>query len=121
MERSRTRPRDRFIRFRKRDTLEICGSLKAPNRSEQHAFRRFCQLLQSLFGFEYHASLEALKNNYASLNPVHDTRKVGVFPSDTGDDYEAQLARTLDKANYKRNETVASWSGLCKKSVRFSN
>ncbi|MAW27663.1 MAG: hypothetical protein CMP98_02535 [Gammaproteobacteria bacterium] len=78
-------------------------------------------MLQSLFGFKYHASLEALKNNYASLNPVHDARKVGVFPSDTGDDYEAQLARTLDKASYKRKETVASWFSLRKKSVRFGN
>ena len=121
MERSRTRLRDRFIRFRKRDTLEMCGSPEAPNRSEQHAFRRFCQLLQSLFGFERHASLEALKNNYASLNPVHDTRKFGVFPLDTGDDYETQVALTLDKANYKRNDTVASWFGLRKKSVRFGN
>lgn len=121
MERSRTRPRDRLIRFRKRDTLEMCGSPEAPNRFEQRAFRGFCQLLQSLFGLERHASPEALQNKYTSLNPVHDNRKVGVFPSDTGDDYEKQLALILDKANYKQNETVASWFGLRKKSVRFGS
>ncbi len=99
----------------------MCASLEAPNRSEEHAFRRFFQLLQSLFGFEYHASLEARKNNYTSLNPVHDNRKVGIFPSDTGDYYEIQLALSLDKANYKANGTVASGFGLRKKSARFGS
>ncbi|MEM7366299.1 MAG: TMEM143 family protein [Pseudomonadota bacterium] len=139
----------------------MCVSAEALTGSEQHAFRRFCQLLQSVFHFEYHASLEALKDNYAPLNPDRDTRKVGVFPSDTGEDFVTQLTRILDKANYERvtqeeidaaleesslfklkidinfddfeeavlfargeaerNETVASWFGLRKRSVRFSN
>lgn len=139
----------------------MCVSAEALKGSDQDGFRRLCHLLQSVFHFEYHRTLESLKDNYAPLNPDRDTRKVGIFSSDTGENFVTQLTRTLDKANYERvtqqeidaameesslfrlkidinfddfeeavlyargeaerEETVGTWFGLRKKTVRFSN
>ena len=139
----------------------MCVSAEALKGPDQEGFRRFCHLLQSVFHFEYHSTLEALKDNYAPLNPDRDTRKVGVFTTDAGSDFVAQLEQTLDRANYERvtqdetsaameesslfklkidinfddfdeavlfargegerEETVSSWFGWRKKTVRFSN
>ncbi|MCB1693171.1 MAG: DUF3754 domain-containing protein [Pseudomonadales bacterium] len=65
-------------------------------------FREVCRLLQSVFHFEYHDNLEALKDAYAPLNPDRDTRKVGVFTGAGQTSFVDQLALLLDKANYEK-------------------
>ena len=64
-------------------------------------FREFCHLLQSVFHFEYHDTLETLKDLYAPLNPDRDTRKVGVFTEEPGESFTETLHGLLDKANYE--------------------
>ena len=64
----------------------------------QMRFREVCRLLQSVFHFEYHDNLEALKDAYAPLNPDRDTRKVGVFTGAGQTSFVDQLALLLDKA-----------------------
>jgi len=102
MEKKRTRPALRFIPFRKKDIVEMCVASGGLNGVQQMKFREFCRLLQSVFHFEYHAKLEAIKDTYAPLNPDRDTRKVGVFVGQEERSFVDQLEELLDKANYER-------------------
>jgi hypothetical protein len=96
------RPALRFIPFRKRDVVEMClaeGSLSAV---EQMQFRDVCQLLQSVFHFDFHRILENLKDTYAPLNPDRDTRKIAAFGSDQQSEFVDHLQTLLNNANYER-------------------
>ncbi|MDH3407666.1 MAG: TMEM143 family protein [Gammaproteobacteria bacterium] len=97
-------PALRFIPFRKRDIIEMClgrGELDAEAVAQ---FREFCRLLQSVFHFEFHAVLEALKDSYAAVDPDAATRRPdGSAPeAPAGGGTVELLTRLLDKANYER-------------------
>ena len=64
----------RFIPFRKRDIVEMLLAEERLDHAQATQFRQFCQILESIFHFDYHRRLEALKNAYAPLNPDRDTR-----------------------------------------------
>jgi len=96
-----SRPRLRFIPFRKKDIIEMCISGGGLSGSDQMKFRQFCHLLQSVFHFEYHDTLETLKDLYAPMNPDRDTRKVGVFVEESGESFTETLHGLQDKANYE--------------------
>lgn len=102
MEKRRQRPRERFIPFRKKDVVEMCLATGKLDGVGQMKFREFCQVLQSVFHFEYHDLLEELKDLYAPLNPDRDTRKVGVFPESEELSFMNSLDQLLNKANYER-------------------
>jgi hypothetical protein len=96
------RPALRYIPFRKRDVVEMClteGSLSAV---EKMQFRDVCQLLQSVFHFDFHQVLEDLKDTYAPLNPDRDTRKIAAFGSHRQTEFVDQLQTLLNGANYER-------------------
>lgn len=97
-----SRPRLRFIPFRKKDIIEMCIADGALGRADQKTFREFCHLLRSVFHFEYHDTLETLKDLYAPLNPDRDTRKVDVFVDQPAKSFTETLHGLLDKANYER-------------------
>lgn len=101
------RPKLRFIPFRKKDIVEMCIAGGGLDGKEQMQFRAFCYLLQSVFHFEYHERLEALKDSYAPLNPDRDTRKVGVLLEDDDASFVDQLEVMLDKANYEALDNEA--------------
>ncbi len=70
--------------------------------SDQMKFRNMCHVLASVYHFEFHEKLEALKDHYAPLNPDRDTRKIGVFPDDDESEFTVKLDELLDKANYEK-------------------
>lgn len=102
-----THKRFRFIPFRKRDILDMClhSDIK-----DAHAptFRQFYTLLDNVLGFEFHQTLESLKDSYADVDPDADTRRVTTLtPSknnntDTLDNtFAEQLRLLLQQANYE--------------------
>ncbi len=97
----------RFIPFRKTDVIDMCladGSLPSVDAA---AFRRFCQVLVSVFHFEYHDTLEQLKNLYAPVNPDRDTRRPdGQDETDIGE-FASTLETLLTAANYDRLDQQA--------------
>ncbi len=97
-----SRPRHRFIPFRKKDIIEMCLASGGLEATEQGKFRAFCHLLQSLFHFEYHQTLETLKDLYAPLNPDRDTRTIDLVDDDTEVSFTDTLDALLDKANYEK-------------------
>lgn len=65
-------------------------------------FREFCHVLKSVFHFEFHDTLEQLKDLYAPINPDRDTRKVGVFSDEEGESFTDTLHELLNNANYEK-------------------
>ena len=58
----------RFIPFRKQDIVDMCSE-ELKSSTQKTSFKQFCDLLASLIHYDYHATLESLKNNYAPFDP----------------------------------------------------
>ncbi|TMO71287.1 DUF3754 domain-containing protein [Pseudoalteromonas sp. S3776] len=94
----------RFIPFRKQDIVDMCSDELA-NGSEQTSFKQFCDLLASLIHYDYHATLESLKNNYAPFDPNSDTRSLAPVSHDKKAqcqrDFAKDFAKVLNAANFE--------------------
>jgi len=94
----------RFIPFRKQDIVDMCSDELA-NGSEQTSFKQFCDLLASLIHYDYHATLESLKNNYAPFDPNSDTRSLAPVSEDQKAqcqrEFAKDFAKVLNAANFE--------------------
>jgi len=95
--------RDRFIPFRRRDVIRMLlddGGLKTDGAKQD--FDRFCRILESIFHFEFHQKLEAMKDSYFPMNP--DLKKQREYSRDELDQASDELFETLEEvlnhANY---------------------
>ena len=90
----------RFIPFRKRDIVEMCiqdGRLSG----QEDTFRQLYYMLSSVFHFEFHQIIEALKNRYGPLDPDADTRPIVHAAPLPELDFVELLGGLLEKANYE--------------------
>lgn len=96
--------REAFIPYRRSDLISLCledGELK---NTDVPKFRSFCELLSAYYHFQFHSSLEKLKDNYAPFNPDADTK----FISEPTPHQQAEMAHQLvadfetllERANY---------------------
>ncbi len=93
--------RYRFIPFRKVDIVQMC--LQENQLIDQEDdFRQLCHMLDSVFHFEFHQVVEALKDSYAPINPDTDTRSIDIHNPSAGHDFVDLLNGLLEKANYER-------------------
>ena len=90
----------RYIPYRKNDIIEMCLATTQWDEKQSERFRKFSQLLQSVFHYEFHQIQEQLKDAYAPINPDADTREVKITNIDHGPDFIDLLESLLDKANY---------------------
>ena len=93
--------RYRFIPFRKADIVQMClqeNSLKG----EEDDFQQLCKMLASVFHFEFHQVVEALKDSYAPIDPDADTRSIENNASPAEHEFVDLLNGLLEKANYER-------------------
>jgi hypothetical protein len=98
--------RENYIPVRKAELADLLAKEAELSAEDRSAFRQFCQLLESVFHYEFHAQLEALKNAYAPFDPDSDTS-----PIEPLDDAECerridavfkQLVWLLERANFVR-------------------
>ena len=68
--------------------------------SEEATFLYVVRLIQSIYHFEFHDKLEALKDAYAPLNPSRDTRVL--FPAAPDVPLLPKLDELLNDANYDK-------------------
>ena len=68
--------------------------------SDRATFLHIVRLIQSIYHFEFHDKLEALKDAYAPLNPSRDTRVL--FPAASVDPLLPKLDELLNDANYEK-------------------
>ena len=59
--------KEHFIPFRKSDIVAMCLRDSDFDAQQQEDFAHCCSLLQSIFHFEFHQSLEQLKDRYAPV------------------------------------------------------
>lgn len=96
--------REAFIPYSRRDLIELCiedGQL-AP--ADVQKFRDFCEILSAYYHFDFHKSLEVLKENFAPFNPDADT-KLRIEPtpaeqSEMANKLVTAFKTTLERANY---------------------
>ncbi len=63
----------RFIPYRRQDVIELCINQGGLESQSHQSFSQLCHILESLIHFEFHATLETLKNTYAPFDPNADT------------------------------------------------
>ena len=97
---------DRFIPFTKSDVIEMCMQDAQQTGAEVKGFRDFCQILEALFHFEFHARLEKLKTCYGPFNPDADTRRIFNTSESEKKSLQKQLVSemiaVLDAANFEK-------------------
>jgi len=98
--------RNRFIPFRKADIITMCSGGPGLTDGEAKEFQEFCRILDALFHFEFHRSLETLKNSYAPFNPDADTRSLTDYLPQEKEQLQKQLVAALtavlDAANFEK-------------------
>ena len=98
--------RNRFIPFRKTDIIAMCGEDSRMNAEDLEEFRDLCRLLEALFHFEFHRSLEILKNCYAPFNPDADTRRLTEYLPQEKKQLQkklvAEMTAVLNSANFEK-------------------
>jgi hypothetical protein len=97
----KTLKRLRFIPYRKHDVVEMCLR-DQPSDINPQQFKKLCQMLSSIFHFEFYQVTESMKNTYASVNPDSDTRDIGLTDKSDNIDFVNLLGGLLEKANYER-------------------
>lgn len=98
---NQTKKRFRFIPFRKHDLVDMClenGDLA----QQDNTFRAFCQMLESVYHFEFHKIIESLKTCYAPFDPDTDTRAYRSTENIKTSPFVNQLENLLEKANFER-------------------
>jgi hypothetical protein len=97
---------NRFIPFTKPDVIEMCLKDAQLTEAEVKGFRDFCQILEALFHFEFHARLEKLKTCYGPFNPDADTRRIFNYSASEKKNLKKQLVSemtaVLDAANFEK-------------------
>lgn len=97
---------DRFIPVRKTDLINACIEHNGLASSEQGAFRDLCQLMVSTLHFDYHRTLEVLKDSYAPFDPNVDTLPIEVLSPNEVEDKQRVFADTfaevLNAANFEK-------------------
>lgn len=69
-------PRERYLPLRRTDLIDLCSDDPRLQPGDRPAFRDFARILQSVFHFEFHTRLEALKRCHAPVDPDVDTLAV---------------------------------------------
>ena len=94
----------RFIPFRKQDIIGMCSQELADS-AQQTSFKQFCDVLASLIHYNYHSTLESLKNNYAPFDPNSDTRSLAPVSKEQKAqcqrDFAKDFANVLNAANFE--------------------
>ena len=97
---------DRFIPYTKSDVIAMCMQDAQQTGAEVKGFRDFCQILEALLHFEFHARLEKLKTCYGPFNPDADTRRIFNTSESEKKSLQKQLVSemiaVLDAANFEK-------------------
>lgn len=97
--------KQRFIPFQKADIITLCSQERTLSEQQRDDFNTVCQLINSLFHFDFHQTLESLKQSYLPINPDADTQTLFAVSNSDKQQREAQLISTLtellDAANFE--------------------
>ncbi|KOR33282.1 hypothetical protein TI05_01980 [Achromatium sp. WMS3] len=97
---------ERFIPYRNAEIIDMLCQEGSLDQKQQQQFRDFCTILESLYHFEFHAKVKALKNYYHPFDPDQDTKTGRIYSPEELQQYEtklvANLSEVLNDANYEQ-------------------
>ena len=97
--------REAFIPYRRADLIEMCIEDGGLATAEVAQFRQFCEILSAYYHFEFHRSLETLKENFAPFDPDADTLIRQESGPDALNERQIKLVQSfktvLERANYR--------------------
>lgn len=94
--------KDRFIPLRKNDLLNVCLSEYQIGGADKEAFSSLCKLIISTLHYEYHQTLEALKDSYAPFDPNAFT----LSASDIANTDARSISKNAGQNIHDNNQTV---------------
>ena len=113
--------RNRFIPFRKADIVAMCCDGSDLKAGEAQEFRELYRILEALFHFELHRSLETLKNCFAPFNPDADTRPLTEYLPEEKEQLQkelvAEMTALLNAANFEQITTEDLEQALAEESL----
>ncbi len=96
----------RFIPYSRSDIIQLLVNEGSLTQEETNLFKQVCDLLLHIYHFEFHQSLETLKDCYAPVNPDADTHQIYNTNKDALLAKEQRLFEALntllDKANFEK-------------------
>ncbi|MFV1921409.1 MAG: TMEM143 family protein [Methylotenera sp.] len=96
----------RFIPYSRSDIIQLLVNEGSLTQEETNLFKQVCDLLLHIYHYEFHQSLETLKDCYAPVNPDADTYQVFNTNKDALLEKEKRLFEALnallDKANFEK-------------------
>lgn len=110
--------REHYIPLRKSDLVNLICSEKGLLADKRKDLRQFCLLASSIFHFEYHKELDALKDVYAPFDPDSETQPLKPFdPADRPKQMDVlfeKFTALMERANFRRltrEEILAATEG----------
>lgn len=97
-------PLYRFIPLSRQDVIRLCLTQQPMTAEDQKQFQSLSKLLSHHFHYEYHQTLEALKADYASLDPDRDTAPLNsptAHSPDVKKRFAEQLEQLVNAANFE--------------------
>ncbi len=98
--------KDRFIPLRKSALIRACADHCDLSPEKKQAFTSLCKLIISTLHFEYHQTLEILKDNYAPFDPNTDTLALDSLPVESLQQKQKIFTQTftdmLNAANFEK-------------------
>jgi len=100
-----TSDRARFIPFRKKDIITmIISDNSFKNESDRKSFSQLCEMMESIFHFEFYKELKTLKDVYFPINPDleshHKSSEEEI--NNANDQLLITLQKVLNDANYDK-------------------
>lgn len=96
----------RFIPFSRTDIVRLLLDEEQLKKTDRKKLNDVCDLLRHVYHFEFHQSLETLKDCYAPVNPDADTHEVFTTGVEALAEKEKRLFEALtallDKANFEK-------------------
>ncbi len=92
----------RFIPFRRSDIIRMCLAENLLDEPGNENFQRARQHIERVFGTEFHAIRQQLKDAYAPLDPDADTRLVAGVDRPPTVPLAETIEAVLERANYER-------------------
>jgi hypothetical protein len=98
--------REHYIPLRTSDLVELLAKDPKLPVQEREDFRQFCKLVAATWHFEYHETLEKLKDLFAPFDPDAETIEVNPLPAEKRPERMNalfdQFVHLMEKANFKR-------------------
>lgn len=110
-----------FIPFPRKDIIQLCLTDGRLDDAAANQFRCFCDILTAFYHFQFHSTLEQIKDNYRVFDPNADVQPLYEPGLSDYEQMEAQVVEgfkhVLERANYLPLPEAAMYQALNSRSL----